>query len=206
MRRTTLAIGYGFLIVSAVANFLFAFSLGRTFYLALVYGSVGVLATLANAVVPLRMLQAWDARRKSVLAAGAVLLPLCIAFSLASAMGFAATMRDKGTADQAALSGNYKTTLAQLADAEAKSRTPQNEKRIETLRNDIKSYRQKGAMRSDDPQSAALEILGITDGRYWFTLLFALLVEVGAALGLFIALADTEPAAKPAAQWRPRSA
>ncbi len=206
MQRTALAIGYGFLIVSAVANFLFAFSLGRTFYLALVYGSVGVLATLANAVVPLRMLQAWDARRLSVLVAGSVLLPLCIAFSLASAMGFAATMRDKGTADQAALSANYKTTLAQLKDAEAKSRTPPNEKRIEVLRNNVKTYREQGAMRSDDPQSAALEMLGIVDGRYWLTLLFALLVEAGAGLGLFIALADTEPVSKPAAQWRPRSA
>ena len=206
MHRTALAIGYGFLVVSAVANFLFAFSLGRTFYLALVYGSVGVLATLANAVVPLRMLRAWDARRISVLVAGGVLLPLCIAFSLASAMGFAASMRDKGTADQAALSANYKMTLVQLKDAEAKPRTPQNEKRVEALRNDIKTYREKGAMRSDDPQSAALEILGITDGRYWLTLLFALLVEVGAAVGLFIALADIEPPGKPVAQWRPRSA
>ncbi len=206
MHRIAAAIGYGFLVVSAVANFLFAFSLGRTFYLALVYGSVGVLATLANAVVPLRMLQAWDARRISVLVAGSVLLPLCITFSLASAIGFAATMRDNGTADQAALSANYKTTLAQLKDTEARSRTPQNEKRIELLRNDIKSYREKGAMRSDDPQSAALEILGITDGRYWLTLLFALLVEVGAAVGLFIALADTEPTRKPVAQWRPKSA
>ncbi len=206
MHRAAAAIGYGFLIVSAVANFLFAFSLGRTFYLALLYGSVGVLATLANAVVPLRMLQAWDARRFSVLVAGGVLLPLCITFSLASAMGFAASMRDRGTADQAALSANYKTTLAQLRDAEAKIRTPQNERRIDALRNDIKSYREKGAMRSDDPQSAALEILGITDGRYWLTLLFALLVEVGAALGVFIALADRKSAPTPVAQWKPKSA
>jgi hypothetical protein len=67
-----------------------------------------------------------------------------------------------------------------------------------------KAYRERGAMKQDDPQSAALEILGITDGRYYLTLLFALLVEVGSALGLFIALADAKP--KELAQWKPRAA
>jgi predicted DNA-binding transcriptional regulator AlpA len=57
--------------------------------------------------------------RKSVIVAGSVLLPFCIAFSLASAFGFAASVRDRGTSDQAALAANYKTTVAQLKDAES---------------------------------------------------------------------------------------
>jgi hypothetical protein len=182
-------IAYGFIIISAASNFLFAFSLARTLYLALVYGAVGVLTTLANAYIPLRMLDAYDSNRKSVIVAGSCLLPFCIAFSLASAFGFAASVRDHGTSDQAALGANYKTTIAQLKDAESAQKP--NAKRIEELRNEIKTYRLKGAMKSEDAQATALEALGIPDGRYYISLLFALLVEVGAALGLFIAFADT---------------
>jgi len=206
LTRAAAAIAYGFLAASAIANFIFAFTLGKTLLLAFVYGSVGVLATAANAVIPLRMLQAWDVRRYSVLAAGAAFLPLCVVFSLTSAMGFAASLRDKATAEQAALSQNYKTTLAMLKDVEARPKTSKMEKRIEALRLEVKAYRERGAMKQDDPQSAALEILGITDGRYYLTLLFALLVEVGSALGLFIALADGKPAQEAAKSWKPKAA
>ena len=202
LARAAAGIAYGFLAASAIANFMFAFTLAKSPLLSFVYGSVGVLATAANAVIPLRMLQAWDVRRYSVLAAGAVFLPLCILFSLTSAMGFAASVRDKSSAERAAQAQNYQTTLAMLKDVEAKPRTPKNEQRIEALRIEVKGYRDRGAMMQDDPQSAALEILGITDGRYYLTLLFALLVEVGSALGLFIALADVKR--KEPAQWKPR--
>ena len=115
-------------------------------------------------------------------------------------------MRDKATAEQAALSQNYKTTLTMLKEVEAKPRTPKTEQRIEALRLEVMAYRERGAMKQDDPQSAALEVLGITDGRYYLTLLFALLIEVGSALGLFIALADGKPVKKEAASWKPRAA
>ena len=123
LSRAAAAIAYGFLAASAIANFMFAFTLGKTPLLAFVYGSVGILATAANAVIPLRMLQAWDGRRYSVIVAGAVFLPLCVVFSLTSAIGFAASVRDRATAEQAALAQNYQTTLAMLKDAEAKPRT-----------------------------------------------------------------------------------
>src|SRR5207249_9330100 len=112
---------------------------------------------------PLFLLRAWDARRYSVLAAGAALLPLCIAFSLVSAMGFAASVRDRSTAEQAALAANYKTTLTQLSDLEAKTRTLRIEQRIEALRQAVKAYRERGAMRADDPQAATLAAFGISD-------------------------------------------
>ena len=206
LSRAAAVIACGFLAASAIANFLFAFTLGKTLLLALVYGSVGVLATAANAVIPLRMLQAWDARRTSVLVAGAAFLPLCIVFSLTSAMGFAASVRDNAVAEQAALSQNFETTLAMLKDLEAKPRTPKTEPRIEALRLEVKAYRARGAMKQADPQSAALAMLGISDGRYYLTLLFALLIEAGSALGLFIALVEGKPIRKDAATWKPRAA
>ena len=147
--------------------------------------------------------RAWDQRRTSVLAAGAALLPLCIVFSLTSAIGFAASVRDKASAERAALALNYQTTLAMLKDVEAKPRTAKTEQRIEALRLEVKGYRERGALQRDDPQSAALEIFGIADSRYYLSLLFALLVEAGSALGLFIALADVKR--KEPAQWKPRA-
>ena len=203
LARAAAAIAYGFLIASAIANFMFALTLAKSPLLSFVYGSVGVLATAANAVIPLRMLQAWDARRTSVFVAGAAFLPLCIAFSLTSAMGFAATLRDKASAEQSALVENYKTTLAMLTDLEGKPRTPKTGQRIEALRSEIKAYRERGAMMPDDPQGAALETLGLPNGRYYLSLLFALLIEVGSALGLFIALADLKR--KEPGQWKPRA-
>lgn len=203
LARCTLVIACGFLAASAIANFMFAFTLARSPLLAFVYGAVGVLTTAANAVIPLRMLHAWDVRRYSVLAACAALLPLCVVFSLTSAMGFAASVRDKATAERVALAENYKSTLAMLKDLEAKPRTPKSELRIEALRLELITYRERGALQLDDPQAAALEVLGITGGRYYLTLLFALLVEVGSALGLFIALADVKR--KEPAQWKPKA-
>jgi hypothetical protein len=189
LRYTGAVIAYGFITISAASNFIFAFSLARTAHLALVYGVVGVLATLANAFIPVRLQQAWDAKRYAVLVAGVILLFPCAAFSVTSALGFAASVRDRGTSDQAALAANYKTTLAQLKDAESAAKP--NTKRIEELRSEIKSYRVNGAMKETDAQAAVLEAFGIQDGRYYISLLFALLVEIGAALGLFIAFADT---------------
>lgn len=188
MRYAGTLIAYGFIAISAASNFLFAFALAGSPHIAFVYGTVGVLATFANAYIPVRMLQAWDAKRHSVLIAGAALLLPCIAFSIASALGFAASVRDRGTSDQAALTANYRITQKQLQDAETAQRP--NQKRIEELREQLKTYNVKGAQKQDDPQAAALAALGIADARYYINLLFALLVEMGAALGLFIALAD----------------
>ena len=203
LARAATIIATGFLAASAIANFMFAFSLAKSPLLALVYGSVGVLATAANAVIPIRMLQAWEVRHTSVLVAGAIFLPLCIAFSLTSAIGFAASVRDKASAERASITQNYQTTLMMLKEMEAKPRTVKAEQRIEVLRLEVKSYRDRGALQQDDPQSAALQIIGITDGRYLVTLLFALLIEVGSALGLFFAFADVKK--KEPAQWKPKA-
>lgn len=118
-------------------------------------------------------------------------------------MGFAASVRDKTSAERAALTQNYRTTLASLKALEAKPRTAKTEPRIEALRREVKSYRDRGALQHDDPQLTALAIFGITDGRTVLTLLFALLIEVGSALGLFFALADIKR--KEPAQRKPRA-
>lgn len=204
LHRAARVIAAGFLTASAITNFMFALALAKSPLLAGVYGCVGVLATAANAVIPLRMLQAWEIKRIPVLVAGAILLPLCIAFSMTSAMGFAATVRDTSSADRAALSQNYKTTLTMLKELEARPRKAKIEQRIEALRLEVKSFRERGALLQDDPQSAALQIIGITDGRYVLTLLFALLIEVGSALGLIIAMTDMKT--KAPAQWKPKAA
>jgi hypothetical protein len=160
-------------------------------YISGVLGFIGILATFLNAYIPLRMLDGFLARRTSLIAIGLGVLAFSVTFSLLSAFGFAASARDKGSSDKAALSANYRTTLAQLKDAEAVTGKKRNQRAIDALREEIKRYRTAGAMQSDDPQAAALEALGIKDGRFYISLLLALLVEVGSAFGLYIAFADT---------------
>src|SRR5262249_18335734 len=125
-------IAFGFISLSAVTNFTFSFEIARTPYLACIYSAFGILATLANAYIPLRIFDAYEAGRKSVVVLGVLLLTISVAVSLIYALGFASTVRDQASADQAALTANLKTTEDQLKDA---LNTPKpNAKRIDQLR------------------------------------------------------------------------
>jgi len=185
-------IGLGFIAISCASNFLFASSLTATAHLAYVYGGVGVLATLVNAWLPLRLLDAWHARLVSVFLAGAVLFACTLGFSLVSALGFAATIRDTSFSDQAALSANYATVVKIAQELEAlPKRTKQQQEALTKTRRELIAYREKGSMKVSDAQTEALAFFGIKDARWWVSFLFAVLVELGACFGLLIAFADT---------------
>jgi len=182
-------IAAGFIGLSALSNLSFAFQVARDPYLACIFGAFGIVATFTNAYIPLRILDAYDAGRKSVIVIGTLLFIVSVTVSLVYALGFASTFRDNGAADQAALSANLKTTEDQLRDA-LKAPRP-NAKLVNEYREQIKKYRTVGALKSDDAQATTLEALGIPNARYWVRLLFAIFVELGSALMLFIAFADT---------------
>jgi len=188
-------IAFGFIGLSAVTNFSFSFEIARTPYLACIYGAFGILATLANAYIPLRILDAYEAGRKSVVALGVLFFTVSVTVSLVYAVGFASTIRDQGAAGQAALSANLQTTEDQLRDALTASKP--NARRIDELREQIKTYRTRGALKSDDAQSTTLEAIGIPNARYYVRLLFAIFVELGSALMLFIAFTDTSKSTIP---------
>src|SRR5215468_3588501 len=83
----------GFLAASAVANYFFGASLGRTVWEGVLYGAVGVLAVATNALSPFFISWALAASRRTAAAAIASLWLLCLIYSTSSAVGFAAQNR-----------------------------------------------------------------------------------------------------------------
>src|SRR5260370_8392706 len=87
-------VAIGFLSASAVANYLFGESLGRTPHEAMLYGAVGVLAVAMNAFAPFYISWSLTAKRRTTAAGILLLWALCLAYSTTSALGFAAQNRE----------------------------------------------------------------------------------------------------------------
>lgn len=190
-------VAVGFLAASAAMNFVFGLSLGRTPLEANIYGAVSVLAVLCNALCPFFLSWGWQSRRLSVAGAAGLLWTLCLLYSLTSALGFAAENRNAGTAARETIHANYDTAARHLAQLEARRTvrpTKDLDDRIERLRKEVVELRAKGGMSESDPQANLISqaTFGIVEKhqvRLLLVALFAVMVEVGAALGLFAALA-----------------
>src|ERR1700716_3059515 len=87
-------VALGFLFASAVANYMFGASLGRSPREAMLYGAVGVLAVAMNALAPFYISWSLTAARKTTAAAIGNLWALCLTYSTTSALGFAAQNRE----------------------------------------------------------------------------------------------------------------
>jgi hypothetical protein len=87
-------VALGFFGASAVANYLFGESLGRTPHEALLYGIVGVLAVAMNALAPFYISWSLAAKRRITATGIVVLWALCLSYSTTSALGFAAQNRE----------------------------------------------------------------------------------------------------------------
>jgi hypothetical protein len=87
-------VSLGFLGASAVANYLFGASLGRTPWEAQLYGAVGVLAVAMNALAPFYISWSLTAKRRTTAVSIMLLWALCLTYSTSSALGFAAQNRD----------------------------------------------------------------------------------------------------------------
>lgn len=201
-------VAVGFIAASAFMNYLFGYSLGRSPVEAHIYGIVGLLAVIANATSPFFAHAAYKAQRLPTLYAIVAFWLLCLAYSLTSALGFAAENRQAIAALKAAMHDVLYTKLQTLRDLEARKRTLAIETRIHALREEINVLRTRGATNEADPQTAMLaKLIGVDrqTARTLLLILFALMVEAGAAIGLFAAL-STEPlrSSPEAAQKSPR--
>jgi hypothetical protein len=210
MRRTLIAAGgaivaLGFLSASAVANYMFGASLGRTPWEANVYGTVGVLAVAMNAFAPFYISWSLAAARKTTAAAVGVLWFLCLTYSTTSALGFAAQNREGTAVAQQVTYDAYEDTRRELLEFEARRKDvkPKDRRRIEAKIDDAR--KRLTALRSNGPapadaQSTFLSSLtfGLVDARQMriaLVALFAVMVEMCATLGLFAAL--SHPTEKP---------
>src|SRR5262245_62623879 len=98
MKRSMIAfagatVSLGFLGASAVANYLFGASLGRTPWEAQLYGGAGVLAVAMNALAPFYISWSLTAKRRTTAVSIMVMWAICLAFSTSSALGFAVQNR-----------------------------------------------------------------------------------------------------------------
>jgi hypothetical protein len=218
-------VALGFLAASAVANYLFGQSLGRTPWEGVLYGAVGVLAVALNALAPFYMSWALAAARRTTAAAIALLWTLCLVYSLTSALGFAAQNREGVAVSRQQSQDAYQDARLELRDLEARraAARPKDRPALDVRIDDVRHRLDQ--LRADRPQPvdaqsafmAALS-LGLFEPhqiRIALTILFSLMIEVGATIGLFVALSQVSasPPSRPApraeipraGQWTPNA-
>jgi hypothetical protein len=206
MSRTIIAaagavVALGFLFASAVANYMFGASLGRTPWEAMLYGSVGVLAVAMNAFAPFYISWSLAAARKTTAAAVGILWLLCLTYSTTSALGFAAQNREGTAVAQQVSHDAYQDTRRELLDLEARRKDakakdqPRLDAKVDDARKRLAALRRNGPAPAD-AQSTFLSTLsfGFLDARrvrIALVALFAVMVEMCATLGLFAALSHS---------------
>lgn len=108
------------LVVSGSMNFLFMKSLGKNEVEGLVLGGASAAADVLKALLPFWIAWAWQARRMLFVAIGSVVFLFFTAFSLLSALGFAADNRGHVAGTREGVNATYETVLRDLEAAEGK--------------------------------------------------------------------------------------
>jgi hypothetical protein len=201
-------VALGFLFASAVANYMFGASLGRSSWEATLYGSVGVLAVAMNALAPFYISWSLTAKRRTTAISIAALWALCLLYSMTSALGFAAQNREGVTLTRQVAHDAYDDTRRELLDLEARRKDAAVKERVR-LENKIDDVRKRlAAARNQNPapadaQSQFLSALtyGFLEARHVsvaLVALFAVMIEMCATLGLFAALSHSFEKPRPA--------
>jgi hypothetical protein len=176
----------GFLAASGIINYSFGFQAGRTLTEQYTLGAVAVLAVIFNGLAPFFM--QWAPNLAGKLASVLIWL-LCLIYTCTSAIGFAADNRNTTTGTRIAQYQNLGTVQDMLKDELAKKK--KDDKRIADLRRELIGYRNKGAIIEPDGQAELIgRIFTIESGqvRTGLVILFALLIEICGALGLYTSL------------------
>jgi hypothetical protein len=231
MKRTIIAfaggmVSLGFLGASAVANYLFGASLGRTPWEAQLYGAVGVLAVAMNALAPFYISWSLTAKRRTTAVSIMLLWALCLTYSTSSALGFAAQNREGVAVARQVTHDAYDDTRRELLDLETRRNDAVGRERARLVAKVDDARRRLAAVRNQNPAPADAQsefLSDLTRGyvaarrvRVALAALFALMMEVCATLGLFASLSHASdkprpiqpslPLPKPPTQnrWAPR--
>jgi hypothetical protein len=178
-------VALAFLFASALINYEYGYILGGY-----VYALVGVAAVLSNATCPFFAHAAHQHKRWPTFYAALFFWALTLTYSALNAAGYAAHQRLLATnpkqADHRILENETKT----LTELEAATR--KNLPAIQRQREKVNALLRKHP-EDPDPQSTLFrDLFGVPDASFRFLVaaLFSLVVEVGAALGLFLALSQ----------------
>lgn len=239
---------------SGLMNWVFMTSLGKSELERHILGAVSVAVSALIALFPTLLLWAWRERRIAYLILGVPVFLAFAAFSLSSAVGFAAKNRGGLSDDRARATARLVEVKREITDAEAKlkaygqtrplavvqaalrgleqdwrwqsskfcqeatadasrafckgyfeqkaeaakaSEIATLETRLDGLKTDARHLEEQGAGREADNQAAVLAgFLGLPAEKveHGLMLFLAVLVEVGAALGLYFATGHLRPA------------
>jgi hypothetical protein len=200
-------VSLGFLGASAVANYLFGASLGRSPWEAQLYGTVGVLAVAMNALAPFYISWSLTAKRRTTAASIILLWALCLTYSTSSALGFAAQNREGVAVARQVTHDAYDDTRRELLDLENRRRDAvgREKSRLDAKVDDAR--KRLTAVRNKDPAPADAQsefLSDLTRGyitarhvRIMLVALFALMIEVCATLGLFASLSHASEKPRP---------
>ena len=242
-----------FLCVSLFANLRFGMSLGTALLDKSIYGAASVAADLMKAALPLLVVALWCLRRRLWAGVAAALWFATVGFSLAAAIGFAASTRGEMIATNKTVIesregwrakiertekllaelGDYRPASVVQAEIDTLLRTPGADDctvingpvtrdicpTVDRLRQELAASQEAAALEGRlavdreqiagvpitaavvDPQSAAMaRVTGLAEAeiRDSLTLLMALLIEAGSALGFsIVAFATRRPPAAP---------
>lgn len=191
-------VALGFLAVSAIINFQYGMSLGGA-----LYATVGVLAVMASAACPFFAQAAHAERRWAAFYAAAAFWALCILYTSTNAVGYATEKRYRIETDQYVGEEIIANERAILRELELRPNPDSDEIIAQRLR--LNGLLERLA--PPDPQITSLSLVTGADRDsvlFAVSLLFAVLLETGAALGLFLALSARAPKLNEIAPiWRP---
>jgi hypothetical protein len=206
-------VSLGFLGASAVANYLFGASLGRSPWEAQLYGAVGVLAVAMNALAPFYISWALAAKRRITAASIMLLWALCLTYSITSALGFAAQNREGVAVARQVTRETYDDIRRELLDLEVRRNDAVGRERARLDAKVDDARKRLAAARSKDPAPADAQsefLSDLTRGyitarhvRITLVALFALMIEVCATLGLFASLSHASEKQQPKTPIQP---
>jgi hypothetical protein len=242
---------------SSLMNWVFMTSLGKSDFEQQIFGAVSVAVSAFIALLPALILWARRERRFVFVVLGVPVFLAFVAFSLSSAVGFAAKNRGSLTEDRTLATSRLTAVKQDIAEAEAKRKAlgaprpaavveqavrefeldrkwmwskecqdatsealrsyckgyfelkaeaaraaelARLDEKLDGLRNEARHYEEKGAGREADNQAAVLaSLLGFqaVNIERGLTLFLAVLVEIGAALGLYFATGHIRSETKP---------
>lgn len=108
------------IVVSGSMNFLFMQSLGKTPAEGMVLGAASAAADLLKCLLPFFIAWAWQARKVVFVVCGSLVFAFITAFSLLSALGFAADNRGHLAGTREGLNATFDTVARDIREAETK--------------------------------------------------------------------------------------
>ena len=179
----------GFIAASAYSNYLFSATIATSDADLHLYRALAILAVTCNSLCPFFIKFNRRARNHLASTSALIMWLFAVSYSLTAAFGLAASTRE-WSANKIENTAQITADIrAEIQDLRARKRTGKINARIDELNQKLES---KGETKTPDPQATFISQLtgqNTTTIRITLAALYAIFVELGAALLLYISLA-----------------